>query len=106
MYFSEHFIQSILLHVLFCSFYKIWLFNSIYIFSYILIKLFLFDVFPLRIERLSKVNYSQNLLLLFNESFLHQPSLMVFDWSLSDSNSPQLSRSFLSILDDFNNAVV
>ena len=32
--------------------------------------------------------------------FLHQCQLMVFHWSLSDSNSPQVSRKFLSILAD------
>ena len=31
---------------------------------------------------------------------------MVFDWRLSDSKSPQVSRTFLSILAVFNNAVV
>ena len=31
---------------------------------------------------------------------------MVFYWSLSDSKSPQLSRTFLSILAVLNNAVV
>ena len=31
---------------------------------------------------------------------------MVFHWSLSDSKSPQVYRTLLSILDDLNNAVV
>ena len=31
---------------------------------------------------------------------------MVFYWSLSDSKSPQVSRTFLSILAVLNNAVV
>ena len=31
---------------------------------------------------------------------------MVFYWSLKDSKSPQISRSLLRILGDFNNAVV
>ena len=31
---------------------------------------------------------------------------MVFLWSLSDSKSPQVSRTFLCILADLNNAVV
>ena len=31
---------------------------------------------------------------------------MVFHWSLSDSNSLQISRTLLSILTDFNNAVL
>ena len=36
----------------------------------------------------------------------HQRSLIVFHWSLSDSKSPQVSRTLLSILTVFNNAVV
>ena len=31
---------------------------------------------------------------------------MIFHWSLSDSKSPQVSRTLLSILSDLNNAVV
>ena len=31
---------------------------------------------------------------------------MVFHWSLSDSKSPQVTRTFLSILDNLNNAVI
>ena len=31
---------------------------------------------------------------------------MVFNWSLSDSKSPQVSRTILSILAVFNNAIV
>ena len=31
---------------------------------------------------------------------------MVFHWNLSDSMSPRVSRTFLSILADLNNAVV
>ena len=31
---------------------------------------------------------------------------MIFHWSLSDSKSPQISRTFLSILLDPNNAVI
>ena len=38
--------------------------------------------------------------------FSHQITLMVFHWSLSDSKSPQVSRTLLSILAVFNNAVV
>ena len=39
-------------------------------------------------------------------SFSHQRQQMVFHWSLSDSKSPQISRTLLSILADLNNAVV
>ena len=38
--------------------------------------------------------------------FLHQFYLIVFHWSLSDSKSPQVSRTLLSILAIHNNAVV
>ena len=38
--------------------------------------------------------------------FLHQLTLMVFHWILSDNKSPQISRALLSILAILNNAVV
>ena len=38
--------------------------------------------------------------------FSHQRLLKVFQWSLSDNKSPQISRTLLSILADLNNAVV
>ena len=41
-----------------------------------------------------------------DESFSHQHWLIVFHWSLSDSKSPQDSRTRLSNLVDLNNAVV
>ena len=40
------------------------------------------------------------------ESFSYQRKLMTSHWSLSDSKSPQVSRTLLSILAVFNNAVV
>ena len=48
------------------------------------------------------------LLLLFYpfESFSHQHQLMVFQWSVSYSKSPQVSWTFLSILADLNSAFV
>ena len=46
------------------------------------------------------------LLLLFLDSFSHQHQPMVFHRSLSDSKSPQVSRTLLSILTVLNNAVV
>ena len=46
------------------------------------------------------------LLLLFLESFSHQRQLMVFHWKLSESKSPQVSRTLLGILADLNNVVV
>ena len=44
--------------------------------------------------------------LFFLRAFPHQRKLMVSNWSLSDSKSPQVSRTLLSILTDLNNAVV
>ena len=46
------------------------------------------------------------LLLLFLHGFSRQRHLMVFHWSLGDSKSPQVSKTLLSILAIFNNAVV
>ena len=45
-------------------------------------------------------------IILLLESFSHQHQLMVFHWSLSDSKSPQVSRTLLSILADLNCVVV
>ena len=44
--------------------------------------------------------------LLLESFFLHQLTLMVFHWSLSDSKSPQVSKTLFSILTVINNAVV
>ena len=38
--------------------------------------------------------------------FLHQRKLVVFHWSLSDSKSPQVSRTLLSILANLNSVLV
>ena len=46
------------------------------------------------------------LLLLFLASFPHHRKLMVFHWSLSDSKSPQVPRSLINILANFNNALI
>ena len=48
-------------------------------------------------------NYYYNYYYFF---FSHQLTLMVFQWNLSDSKSPQVSRTLLSILSVLNNAVV
>ena len=50
-------------------------------------------------------NYYYHYYLLL-QSFSHQRQLMVFHWSLSDSKSPQVSRSLLKILAVLNNVVV
>ena len=47
-----------------------------------------------------------SLLLLFLQRFSRQRSLMVFHRSLSDSKSPQVSRTLLSIFADLNDIVV
>ena len=57
--------------------------------------------FPFLLQLLSLL-----LLLFTHYSFSHQRKLMVFHWRLSDSKSPQVSRTLLSILAVFNNAVV
>ena len=51
---------------------------------------------------------SMSLLLLVDlfESFSHHHWPMVSHWSLSDSKSPQISRTLLSIQNDLKNAVV
>ena len=46
------------------------------------------------------------LLLLLFENFSHQYEVMIFDWSLSDSKSPQISRTLLNILADPINVLV
>ena len=46
------------------------------------------------------------IIILLFESFSHRRKLMVFFWSLSGSKSIQVSRTFLNILADLNNAVV
>ena len=46
-----------------------------------------------------------NIISLF-ESFLYEFHLMIFHYSLSDSKSPQISRTHLSILADLNHSVV
>ena len=46
------------------------------------------------------------IIIIIIESFSHHCQQMVFHWSLSDSKSPQVSRTLLSILADPNNAVV
>ena len=74
----------------------------------VLIPLFSFFQFYSVVSRDNKVHKFSLLLLLFitHLSFSHQRHLMVFHWSLSDSKSPQVSRTLLSILAVFNNAVV
>ena len=44
--------------------------------------------------------------MMMTQRFSHQRKLMVLHWRLSDSKSPQVSRTLLSILAVFNNAVV
>ena len=46
------------------------------------------------------------IIIITHKSFSHQRKLMVFHWRLSDSKSPQVSRTLLSILTVFNNAAV
>ena len=46
------------------------------------------------------------IIILHFKSFSYQCQLMVFHWSLCDNNSPQVSRTLLSMLADLNNTVV
>ena len=46
------------------------------------------------------------IIILFFVSFSCQRLLLVFHWGLSDSKSPQISRTLLSILSDLNNVVM
>ena len=46
------------------------------------------------------------IIIIYSLEFSHQRKLMLFHWRLSDSKSPQVSRSLLSILAVFKNAVV
>ena len=88
-----------------------WYFSLIYVFIirlfyfiFYFYSFFFFFFFSFRIYYFSVLVS----LLLFNlfESFSHQRKLMVFHWILSDSKTPQVSRTLLSILDDPNNTVV
>ena len=49
---------------------------------------------------------NQIIIIILLLSFSHQYKLIVFHWSLSDSKSPQVSRTLLSILANLNNGVV
>ena len=66
----------------------------------------IFFVFFKGIPIFSQINYYYYYYYLLLESFSGQCILMVFHWSLSDSKSPQVSRTLLSILTVLNNAVV
>ena len=46
------------------------------------------------------------IIIVYSLQFLHQRKVMVFHWRLSQSKSPQVSRTLLSILTVFNYAVV
>ena len=46
------------------------------------------------------------IIIIITQSFSHQRKLIIFHWSLSDSKSPQVSRTLLSILAVHNNAFV
>ena len=46
------------------------------------------------------------IIILFLVSFSHKYYLVVFHWSLTDSNSSQVTRTLLGILANLNNAVV
>ena len=65
---------------------------------------FLLLIYLISLCHISAVLLLQLLLIL--TIFSHQLTLMVFHWSLSDSMSPQVSRTLRNILANLNNAVV
>ena len=83
------------------------LFTSIYIYIYIYIYMFvcLHTVILTPIKLLLRW-LSFIIIISLVVSFSHQLHLVIFHWSLSDSNSHQVSRTLLSILAYLRNAVV
>ena len=82
----------------------------------VLISLFAFFQYDLMVSRNCKVYNSPGSIIIIIiiiiiiviysfRVFSHQLWLMAFHWRLSDSNSPQVSRTLLSILAVFNNVV-
>ena len=59
-----------------------------------------------KLERFFGTTITLNLIYTIIIVFSHQVTLMVFHWSLSDSKSPQVSRTLLGILAVLNNVVV
>ncbi len=66
------------------------------------------DLLSPRFQRKASVKKKKILPLLFksSETFSHHRYLVAFHWSLSDSKSPQVSRSLLGIQVDLNTVVV
>ena len=70
----------------------------------VLILLFIFLQFYLAVSRDSKIhNFPNSLFFVDYYLFIY---IFLLEWSLSDSSSPQFSKSLLYILADFNSAVV
>ena len=90
-------IANFLHHLNWWSFIGVWVIVSLLISPELLLLLLFFFFFSLLLLLL---------LFYFFESFSHRCQLMVFHWSLSDSKSPQVYRTYHSILVDLNNAVV
>ena len=76
----------------------------IYVYMYIYLLFFQYNFW--KQLHILVCQYFYSFYYLFLESFSLQYVLMVFHWSLSDSKSPQVSRTFLSILAGFTIAVV
>ena len=94
-------------------------------FHFFFFYLFVFFYFNSVIRRGSKVHYSAyflslsfflffflltitiiiSIIIIVQSNFAYQRKQMVFHWSLTDSISPQVSRTFLIILPDLNNTV-
>ena len=70
-------------------------------------SLILYFIYILTQKKFDSCEQNPYIIIIFTyQSFSHQRKLMIFHWRLSDSKSPQVSRTFLSILAIFYNAVV
>ena len=79
---------------------KVGLFCFCYLFWMILIPFFSQSSIPKYLQ------FLLSFIITLSRVFSRLRKLMVFHWSLSDSKSPQVFRTLLSILADFNNAVL
>ena len=66
------------------------------------------EIFPRKVSGVSRLvgTIFTSIIILLLWSYSHQCQLVVFHWNLSKSRSPQISRTLLSILADFESAVV
>ena len=104
-YWRRHVFQAIhfnIKHLFIPLIVYLFIYLFIHLFYSIFLQSFIYSTFATSFAnwiRLEQLFYSF-------ESFSHLPQLMVFYWSLSDSKSPQVSMTILSILADSNNDLV